>query len=170
LPLSAWSARLPEVPVTKLEQLGIRAVAVRADVTDENDVRAGVAHAARALQGLDGLVNAAGISPFCSFADMTLDEWRRVLSINLDGARTRDITRQFLLEAMLQAGAGGLAGVVLGAAITVGYAINQGWPIDMPASGLAGGVLAALLIGGLAGLYPAGRAARVAPAEAVRTT
>ena len=66
-------------------ELGNVALAVRADVTDESGVRAGVEHAARALQGLDGLVNAAGISPFCSFADMTLDEWRRVLSINLDG-------------------------------------------------------------------------------------
>lgn len=68
-----------------LARAGEDLLKVRADVTDEREVRGGVEQAVRALQGLDGLVNAAGVSPFRSFADTTLEEWRRVLSINLDG-------------------------------------------------------------------------------------
>jgi len=58
---------------------------VKADVTRENEVKAAVAAAADALKGIDGLVNAAGVSRWTAFADMTLEEWRRILSINLDG-------------------------------------------------------------------------------------
>lgn len=86
------------------------------------------------------------------------------------GATRRHIRVQFLAEALVQAGVGGLAGVLLGALITVGHALTLGWPVELPLAGLAGGVLAALAVGGLAGLYPAGRAARLQPAEAVRPT
>jgi putative ABC transport system permease protein len=84
------------------------------------------------------------------------------------GATRRHVRTQFLVEALIQAGLGGLAGVLLGALITVGYALTMGWPVDLPLTGLTGGVLAALAVGGLAGVYPAGRAARTPPAEAVR--
>lgn len=84
------------------------------------------------------------------------------------GATRRHIRIQFLVEALAQAGLGGVAGVVLGALITVGYAMSLGWPVDLPVEGLTGGVLAALAVGGLAGLYPASRAARLQPAAAVR--
>jgi len=66
-------------------ELGDAAFAVRADVTDETGVRSAVSEGADALQGLDGLVNAAGTSFWRSFGDMTLEEWRHILSINLDG-------------------------------------------------------------------------------------
>lgn len=66
-------------------ELGDAAMTVRADVTDEAAVKTAVASAVAALKGLDGLVNAAGTSRWVAFADMTLAEWRRVLSINLDG-------------------------------------------------------------------------------------
>ncbi|HVW44025.1 MAG TPA: ABC transporter permease [Amycolatopsis sp.] len=84
------------------------------------------------------------------------------------GATGRQVRIQFLVEALIQAGLGGFAGVVLGAIITVGYATGLGWPVDLPVEGLGGGVLAALVVGGLAGLYPASRAAALEPAEAVR--
>ena len=66
-------------------ELGEAACAVRADVTSEDEVRSAVAAAAGDLQGLDGLVNAAGISIWRSFDELTHAEWRRVLSVNLDG-------------------------------------------------------------------------------------
>ena len=68
-----------------IQALGEAAVAVHADVTDEANVHAAVGEAAQALQGLDGLVNSAGVSFWRSFADLTFEEWRRTLSINLDG-------------------------------------------------------------------------------------
>jgi NAD(P)-dependent dehydrogenase (short-subunit alcohol dehydrogenase family) len=68
-----------------VRELGDAAMPVIADVTSEPEVRAGVNDACDALQGLDGLVNAAGISVWRGVADMTFEEWRRILSINLDG-------------------------------------------------------------------------------------
>lgn len=65
--------------------LGDAAVMLCADVTSESEVRAAVNGAVGALQGLDGLVNAAGISVWRAFPEVTLEEWRQVLSINLDG-------------------------------------------------------------------------------------
>ena len=85
------------------------------------------------------------------------------------GATKRHISIQFLGESLLLAGIGGLGGVILGAAVTAGYASLQGWSILIPAIAVVGGMVAALLIGAVAGLYPAMRAARVSPTEALRT-
>jgi putative ABC transport system permease protein len=76
---------------------------------------------------------------------------------------------QFLCESVLLAAAGGLAGVLLGASVTAGYAQSQGWSVVVPAVAVGGGVAAALAIGALAGSYPALRAARLAPTDALRT-
>jgi putative ABC transport system permease protein len=81
------------------------------------------------------------------------------------GATRGHIRIQFLAEALLLSLLGGGAGVVLGTGVTAVYATLQGWPTDVPAWVMAGGLTAPLLIGAVAGLYPAIRAARVAPAE-----
>jgi hypothetical protein len=60
-------------------------------------------------------------------------------------------------------------GVVLGAAITAGWAAYQGWHVVMPVTVLLGGVGAAAVIGTAAGLYPATRAARLTPTQALST-
>jgi putative ABC transport system permease protein len=86
------------------------------------------------------------------------------------GATRRHIRAQFLIEAVLLAAAGGAAGVFAGSVITFGYAHSRGWRLDIPVIALVGGVLTSLVLGGLAGLYPASRAARLAPAEAIRPT
>jgi putative ABC transport system permease protein len=85
------------------------------------------------------------------------------------GATRRHVSVQFLSEALLLSAAGGVAGVLLGAAVTAVYDVARGWEIVVPTAGLAGGVAAALAIGAVAGLYPATRAARLAPTDALRT-
>jgi putative ABC transport system permease protein len=83
------------------------------------------------------------------------------------GATRGHIRAQFLGEALLLSILGGSAGVLLGSSVTWVYATLQGWPSVVPAWVMAGGITVTLLIGGVAGLYPAIRAARVAPTEAL---
>jgi glucose 1-dehydrogenase len=70
----------------EIEGGGGRAVPVEMDVADEASVRDGFAAATDALGGLDILVNNAGVEKPFALVDMPLDEWRRVLDINLTGA------------------------------------------------------------------------------------
>lgn len=84
------------------------------------------------------------------------------------GATRAHIRNQFVVESTLLSLLGGVLGVSIGFLVTTAYARRQGWLVDLPLQGLVLGVLAALLIGAVAGLYPAVRAARLDPAEAVR--
>ena len=84
------------------------------------------------------------------------------------GATRRHVRVQFLGEALLLAGLGGAAGVAAGSLVTAGYASSRGWSAVVPPEAIGGGVAAALLIGAAAGLYPAARAARMSPTEALR--
>lgn len=83
------------------------------------------------------------------------------------GATRGQVRTQFLAESLLLSALGGAGGVLLGILVTAGYALSQGWPTVVPAWAVAGGVAATLVIGGCAGLYPAVRAARLAPTEAL---
>jgi putative ABC transport system permease protein len=84
------------------------------------------------------------------------------------GATKRHIAIQFLFESVLLAGIGGVVGTLVGAGITVAYAANRDLTLAVPPQGVALSIGAALAVGAVAGLYPAWRAARIPPAEAVR--
>jgi putative ABC transport system permease protein len=86
------------------------------------------------------------------------------------GARRRHIAVQFLGESFVLGIAGGVVGVLLGVAATGAYAAAEGLPLLVPPAAVAGGLLAACLLGALAGLYPAMRASRLTPTEALLTT
>ena len=85
------------------------------------------------------------------------------------GATKSHMWGQFLTESLALAALGGFAGVVAGSIVTVAYASSQDLDAYVPVYGLVGGLAAAVAIGAVAGLYPAVRAARLAPTEALRT-
>ncbi|MFA1545521.1 ABC transporter permease [Actinomadura chokoriensis] len=83
------------------------------------------------------------------------------------GATRGQVRTQFLAESLLLSAFGGAAGVVLGAAVTAGFALWKGWPPVVPVWALGGALAATLAIGTAAGLYPAVRAARLPPTAAL---
>ena len=85
------------------------------------------------------------------------------------GATKGHIRIQFLSEAILLALIGGVVGVAAGVLATVIYSRAKGWTVVIPAEAWAGGLGAAVLIGALAGLWPALRAARLSPTQALWT-
>ncbi len=84
------------------------------------------------------------------------------------GARRRDILIQFLGEAVLLSGMGGVAGAVVGLAGTAAVCAVLGWPTLLPWRGTGEGLVFSLALGVAAGVYPAVRAARMAPVTALR--
>jgi putative ABC transport system permease protein len=83
------------------------------------------------------------------------------------GATRGQIRTQFVAESLLLSLLGGAGGVLIGAGVTAVYALLQDWPAVVPPWVLGGGVCATVLIGALAGLYPAVRASRLSPTEAL---
>ena len=85
------------------------------------------------------------------------------------GATKRHVGAQFLTESVILSAVGGMAGALLGAGVTAAFARYNDWTVVVPALGTGAGIAAALLIGAVAGLYPAWRAARLSPTEALRS-
>ncbi|WP_030488815.1 ABC transporter permease [Micromonospora chokoriensis] len=83
------------------------------------------------------------------------------------GATRSQILMQFLMESLLLSTLGGIGGVLIGVLVTVAYAATRHWPAALPIWATAGAFAATLVIGAIAGLYPAVRAARLTPTEAL---
>jgi putative ABC transport system permease protein len=123
------------------------------------------------LVGLGGVALLVGGVAIANIMVMSVLERRMEVGVRRAlGATKRHIRLQFLGESILLAGMGGVLGVLIGALITVAYAINRDVPLSVPLYGLFGSIGIALLIGAVAGLYPASRAAKIPPAEAVRSS
>jgi putative ABC transport system permease protein len=118
-----------------------------------------------ALGGVALLVGGVGVANTMVIA--VLERRREIGLRRALGATRRQVRGQFLAESVLLSGLGGLVGVLLGIGATAGYALTKHWPGVFPPTALAAGVGAAVLVGALAGMYPAMRAARLAPTEAL---
>jgi putative ABC transport system permease protein len=84
------------------------------------------------------------------------------------GATRGQIRTQFLGEATLLGVLGGVAGIAIGALVTAAYALSHQWESVVPAVAIGGGLIASVLVGAVAGLLPALRAAAMSPTEALR--
>lgn len=84
------------------------------------------------------------------------------------GARQRDIMWQFLLEAIALTGSGGIIGVLIGASISEIVNKCSPLPSSVPLWAVLAGLIVSLTVGLIAGIYPAWRAARLDPVEALR--
>lgn len=111
------------------------------------------------------LVGAIGVANTMIIA--VLERRREIGLRRALGAHRGQIRLQFLTEAVFLSLLGGLAGTVTGVAIAVLYAFAKGWPPVIPLASVVEGIAGALLAGIAAGLYPAMRAARLTPTEAL---
>ncbi|GIE29195.1 ABC transporter permease [Actinoplanes italicus] len=133
-------------------------IAQRAASSTFNSLLLGLGAVALLVGGI-GVANTMVISVLERRAEIGL---RRSL-----GATRGQVRTQFVAESLLLSLLGGVGGVLGGCLVTFVYAGTQRWPAVVPLWAIAGGLGATLLIGAVAGLYPAIRAARLAPTEAL---
>jgi putative ABC transport system permease protein len=149
----------PEDPSVAVPSQPSAALTARADAQSALNAQFLGLGAVALLVGAVGVANIMVISVLERRSEIGL---RRAL-----GATKGDIRIQFLSESILLALAGGITGVIGGIASTAVYAHAKGWAVVVPVIAWAGGISAAILIGALAGLLPALRAARMSPTEAL---
>ena len=125
-----------------------------------------VAWLLKSVAAISLLVGAIGIA---NVMLVSVTERTREIGIRMAvGARGRDVLFQFLTEAVVLAIVGGLLGLGLGVAVAKYAAIQAQWPTLLSPIAMAGTMLLAGVAGILAGFYPALRASRLDPIEALR--
>ncbi len=118
------------------------------------------------IAGISLLVGGIGIMNI--MLATVLERTREIGIRRAVGARARDIRLQFLLEAFLISGSGGVAGVVVGMLVAKLIALSAGWPTVVTAVSIVLSTAVAVGVGLASGYYPASRAAYLDPIAALR--
>ena len=116
----------------KANELG-NAIGVRMDVTSEEEVERGVAQMARELGGVDILVSNAGLQHIDSIADVSFQNWKKILSVHLDGGF---LTTRACMRRMIEQKRGGA--ILLMGSVHSKEASPQKGPYVAAKHGLAG--------------------------------
>lgn len=123
----------------------------------------------RLLIGLGSIALLVGAIGIANVMAIAVVERRTEIGVRRAlGASQLNIAFQFVAESAVLAGIGAFIGSVGGALMVVAYSSYQDWQVMIPLSGLAAVAAGSVVIGAVAGLYPAVRASRLDPAEAVR--
>jgi putative ABC transport system permease protein len=121
------------------------------------------------LLGLGAIALVVGAVGIANAMVMAIIQRRREIGLRRAlGATRRHIAIQFTAEALTLSALGGAAGILAGILITAAYARARHWSTTIPPTLLPGALAAALTFGLIAGLYPAIRAARLSPTDALR--
>lgn len=122
-----------EAVAAELAAFGVRTLALRMDVANEDDVRAGIERAEAELGPVDLLINNSGTSWGAPAAEMTVDAWRKVMEVNVTGAFlcSREVGRRLIARkapgAILNiASISGLKGSPPEVLDAVGYSASKG--------------------------------------------
>jgi putative ABC transport system permease protein len=139
--------------------------------SDALAARVAVAGSSTALYlGLGGVALLVGAIGIANLMVISVLERRSEIGLRRSlGATRRHVAAQFLAESLLLGLLGGALGLLAGIGITVGLGESRHWSIVIPQLAIWGGLGAALVVGAIAGLYPAARAARLSPTDALRT-
>jgi putative ABC transport system permease protein len=121
--------------------------------------------------GLGGIILLVGAIGIANVMIIAVLERRSEIGLRRAlGATRRHIALQFVAESAVLSALGGVTGLAAGAAVTAAVARTRHWTVLIPSIGLWGGLAVAIVIGVIAGLYPAARAARLSPTEALRAS
>jgi putative ABC transport system permease protein len=125
-----------------------------------------IAYLLEAVAAISLIVGAIGIA---NVMLVSVTERTREIGIRMAvGGRSRDILVQFLTEAVVLAIVGGLIGLALGIGVSRWMSVRFQWPGLLSPIAMAGALLGAGFSGVVAGFYPALRASRLDPIDALR--
>jgi putative ABC transport system permease protein len=125
-----------------------------------------VARATVVLSGIGLLIGGVGVM---NIMLVSVTERTREIGIRKAiGAKSGDITWQFLLEAMTLTGAGGVIALVLVNGLVILVRLSLKWPGSVPVWAAATGIIVSVSIGLIFGVWPAMKAAKLDPVEALR--